>query len=209
MSALSTYSTATGKARAVTVTGTHFHDVSRVYLDRTAVSFKKTGTTKLHHRPGILVGEEGLDHRRLSHGQVLEAFTYFTPLSSADRADYLFDLDCMQRNWAAPQAPVKAAYDAAVKYIRSPGVHDGAAYKQYLHASNAIDYTHYIRAANEANVEHGRMKTEYAKFLAAGDTAMADFYKGLMGDYASWRDEAKEDAAIALGNIKALGGKVG
>lgn len=37
---------------------------------------------------------------------------------------------------------------------------------------------------------------------------MADFSKGLMDDYAGWRDEAKEDAAVALGNIKALGGKV-
>ncbi|WP_139006236.1 IPT/TIG domain-containing protein [Arthrobacter crystallopoietes] len=210
ITALSTYSTITGKPRAITITGTHFHDVSRVYVDGIAVGFKKTGTTKL----SITVPASWLEEKvwitvASATGKSSKAFTYFTPLSSGDRADYLFDLDWMQRNMGAPQAPVKAAYDAAVKYIKSSGAHEEAAYKQYLIASNAIDYTYLIKEADAASVEYGEMKVEHEKALRSGDTAAAEFFKGLMEDWTWIRDTCKEDAAKALGNIRALGGKIG
>ncbi|MGM0928849.1 MAG: IPT/TIG domain-containing protein [Actinomycetota bacterium] len=199
----------TGKTARLTITGKNFHDITRVYIAGEPVSFRKSGTTRLTVTVPVRSYEDTTTVTVASTtGKSSKPFRYFTYLSAIDRADYLSSIDSYQRAYGAPTAPVRTAYDAARRYIQSPGAYAGDAYNHYRIAGYAIDYCHYMGEAADYDLEYNKYKNEYYIAVRYSDSPRIQYYKSLMDESAASRDAYRESAALALQNIRDLGGKL-
>ena len=222
---LSVSKAASHKATKVTITGSRFNDVTRVYVAGKSVKFKKVSPTRIDvtapaRKAGPSLREADTEDLKKTGdlktsitvksatGKSSKSFQYVDYFTEQELAEALEIFKEVQQETGTPTGAMRGIYDSAMAKLKVSGIRQSVASDQLIIAAGALVHPWSLREADRCASEYAKSKALYEDAVKRGDTAAADRHKSDM----EWADVERawylEMAELILKDMRAAGAKV-